>query len=261
MLRQTKDLKGFRLAARDGDLGKIKDFYFDDSSWTIRYLVADTGTWLPGRQVLVSPYAIKHIHSRPGKHVEVDLTKKQIEQSPSIETQQPVSRQFEIDYFQYFNWPTYWGGPWEWGPAPIPGGLVGGVSPSESTPSPPDQHHGDPHLRSASEVMHYSIQALDDQFGHIADLIFDDQTWAIRYLVADTRNWLPGKKVLLAPQWLAWMSWPEGRVYVDLDRDTVRRAPEYHSGQELDRDYEVQLFSHFGRDPYWEKLPAISATS
>jgi hypothetical protein len=240
----------------------VKDFYFDDASWTVRYLVADTGTWLPGRQVLISPHAVKHIHSAPHKLVELDLTKQQLEQSPSIESQQPVSRQFEIDYFQFFNWPTYWSGPWEWSPTPVPGRFEGGhFSPAEPGPAPSAQPHGDPHLRSVSEVTHYSIQALDDQFGHITDLILDDETWSIRYLVADTRNWLPGKKVLLAPQWLAWLSWSEGRVYVDLDRETVKRAPEYHPGQPLDRDYEIQLFRHFGRDPYWEGTAAVSASN
>jgi hypothetical protein len=251
MLRETKELKGSKLGARDGEIGRIKDFYFDDEAWTVRYLVADTGTWLPGRQVLISPHAVKSVTTQPHKVVEVDLTKQQIEEGPPIEMDKPVSRQYEIEYYQYFNWPTYWSGPWEWGPVAYPGSF----ETDTARPAPvqrANERRGDPHLRSVSEVTHYTIQALNEQFGHVADLVLDDQTWTIRYLVADTRNWWPGKKVLLAPQWIAWMSWPEGRVYIDLDMETVKRGPAYDHSHPITREYETQLFSHYGREPYWE---------
>src|SRR5215469_17944717 len=252
MLRETKELKGSKLGAQDGEIGRIKDFYFDDEAWTVRYLVADTGTWLPGRQVLISPHAVTSVATRPHKVVEVDLTKQQIEEGPPIETDKPVSRQYEIEYYQYFNWPTYWSGPWEWGPVAYPGSVetdAGRPAPVQKA----NERRGDPHLRSVSDVTHYTIQALNEQFGHVADLILDDQTWTIRYLVADTRNWWPGKQVLLAPQWIAWMSWPEGRVYIDLDMETVKRGPEYDHSRPITREYETELFSHYGREPYWEK--------
>lgn len=252
MLRKAKDLKGLRLGAADGEIGRVKDFYFDDATWTVRYLVADTGTWLPGRQVLISPHAIKRVHPGHDKVVEVDLTKRQIEESPSIETDKPVSRQFEIQYYQYYNWPVYWGGPWDWGPNPYPGLFDRGENPQ--IPPPSDSNRSaNPHLRSVADVSLYSIQTLNDQFGHVADFILDDEAWAIRYLIVDTRNWWPGKKVLLAPEWIAWVSWAEARVYVDLDHNTVKRAPEYDPSTPITRDYEAELFSYYGRAPYWER--------
>lgn len=112
---------------------------------------------------------------------------------------------------------------------------------------------GDSHLRSVNEVVGYSIQALDDHFGHIDDSIIDEQDWAIRYLVADTRNWLPGKKVLLPAQWISSVSWEQSRVYIDLDRDTVKRAPEYDPSKPITREYEAALYAHYSREPYWAK--------
>ena len=55
MLRRMRDLKGLAIGARDGDIGAANDFIFDDKAWTIRYLIADTSRWLPGRKVLISP--------------------------------------------------------------------------------------------------------------------------------------------------------------------------------------------------------------
>jgi uncharacterized protein YrrD len=255
MFRKAKELKGFRLGARDGEIGRVKDFYFDDETWMVRYLVADTGMWMPGRQVLISPHAIKRVHPAPEKAVEVDLTKRQIEESPSIETDKPVSRQFEIEYFRYYDWPIYWGGPLTWDPIPCPGLFEPGTLAPAAAPStpPPSNRAGNPHLRSVADVSCYSIQTLTEQFGHVADFLLDDEAWAIRYLVVDTRNWWPGKKVLLAPEWIAWVSWAEARVYIDLDLDTVKRAPEYDASAPITRQYEAELFDHYGRTPYWEK--------
>lgn len=251
MILKSKELKGLRLGAQDGDIGHVRDFYFDDQTWTVRYLVADTGSWLRGRQVLISPHALGNVHPPPHKVLEVALTKQQIEESPPIAADAPVSRQFEQEYYRYFNWPAYWGGPWDWGTTPYPGAFV-----TEALPPPPaetqQKQEGNPHLRSISEVSHYAIQALNDHFGHVADFLLDPESWSIRYLVVDTRSWWPGKKVLLAPQWIAWVSWSESRVYVDLDRETVQRAPEYDPVIPVTRDYEAQLFEHYGQTPYWE---------
>ena len=254
MLVKTKELLGFKLGARDGEIGRLKDFYCDDQTWTVRYLVADTGGWLPHRKVLISPFAVTGLHPHPRKVVELNLSKKQIEQSPSIETHQPVSRHFEKQYLQYYGWPDYWPGPLLWGPVDFPGPYlpVAGASDSRSRPASEEE---DSHLRSVTEVagfQGYLVQGLDRAFGHIEEFIIDDHNWAVRYLVADTRNWWPGKRVLLALQWIAWVSWPEARVYVDLDRDTILRAPAYESANELTREYEQQLFEYYNRPPYWE---------
>jgi hypothetical protein len=254
MLRSTKELKGCKLGARDGEIGHVKDLYFDDQGWVVRYLVADTGHWLPHRKVLIAPFAVTGIHLAPHKAVEVSLTKRQIEASPSIEAHKPVSRQFEEQYFQYYGWPYYWPGPLLWGPGDFPGPAVPAPIPAEPSPAAPPQGE-DSHLRSVNEVSGYHLQALDQHFGHVEHFIFDDEPWAIRYLVVDTRNWWRGKRVLLAPQWISRVSWSELRVYVDLDRETVRRAPEYLPSAPITREYEQKLFDYYNRQPYWESRP------
>jgi hypothetical protein len=253
MLRKIKELKGYKLGARDGEIGHVKDVYFDDQTWTVRYLVADTGHWLPQRKVLLSPLAVSGIHTTPHGAMEVNLTKEQIEQSPSIEAHKPVSRQYEADYFQYYGWPYYWPGPMLWGPLEFPGPFV--AAPTGAPEPRPSAESEDSHLRSANEVLGYHLQALDQNFGHVEDFVLDDESWALRYLVVDTRNWWPGKRVLLAPQWIAWVSWPEARVYVDFDRQTVERAPSYEPHAPLTREYEQKLFEHYQRAPYWERPP------
>jgi uncharacterized protein YrrD len=106
MLSKAKTLKGYKLNSLDGEIGKVKEFYFDDRHWTIRYLVADTGNWLTGRQVLISPYALVAV-SKEEQHITIDLTKKQIEASPSLNSDKPVSRQFEQAYYGYYGYPMY----------------------------------------------------------------------------------------------------------------------------------------------------------
>ena len=115
MLNKAKTLKGYKLHSRDGEIGKVKEFYFDDQHWTIRYLVADTGNWLTGRQVLISPYALVTVNKEE-KYIAIDLTKKQIEDSPSLDSDKPVSRQFEEAYYGYYRWPMYWDSPHMWRP-------------------------------------------------------------------------------------------------------------------------------------------------
>ena len=120
MQNSTKDLKGNAIVATDGDIGKVDDFYFDDKSWTIRYLVADTGNWLLGRKVLLSPIAVGKADFSSGR-INVKLTKKQVEESPSIDSDKPVSRQHEAYYHDYYGYPYYWSGPYLWGPCTIRG--------------------------------------------------------------------------------------------------------------------------------------------
>jgi hypothetical protein len=262
MLRKTKDLKGSKLAARDGEIGHLKDFYFDEQTWTTRYLVADTGTWLPNRQVLLSPFAVTHIGRQAHAPVEVSLTRKQIEDSPSIEEHRPVSRRFEAEYMQYYGWPDYWPGPLLWGPVQAPWAYIPAnlqTFPHRKTL----EQDEDSHLRSMQDVSGFSgyqIQALDQLFGHVEYFIIDDHNWAVRYLVCDTHAWLPGKHFLLAPQWTAWVSWSDSRVYIDLDRDTIRHAPEYNPAAELTREYEEKLFAHYNREPYWAMELAVKSS-
>lgn len=250
MLRQVKDILFLKLGADDGDVGRARDIYFDDQTWTARYLVADTGTWLPGRLVLISPASVGPV-DETNKVLKVNLLKRQIEAAPSIDLDKPVSRQHEVEYAEHYGWPMYWDGPALWGATPLP---VYERSPTASRPEGVIQADtGDPHLRSAGEVNGYHIQAQDDEIGHVEDLIVDDTDWAIRYLVVDTGNWLSGKKVLLAPQWIREVSWDNSRVVVALASDGIRNAPEYDAGQPITRAYEEALFRHYRREGYWAR--------
>ncbi|MCX5824170.1 MAG: PRC-barrel domain-containing protein, partial [Deltaproteobacteria bacterium] len=250
MLNKAKTLKGYKLDSRDGEIGTVKEFYFDDHHWTIRYLVADTGTWLMGRQVLISPYALVAVNKEE-QHITVDLTKKQIEDSPSLNSDKPVSRQFEETYYGYYGWPMYWSGPYMWGYYPT---IV--RDREKWRKSNQGGKAWDPHLRSTDDVSGHNIQASDGEIGHVEDFIVDDETWAIRYLIVDTRNWWPGKKVLLSPQWIERVSWSESKVFVNLLRETIKQSPEYTEESPLTRDYETKLHRHYNRQEYWDDEPA-----
>jgi sporulation protein YlmC with PRC-barrel domain len=245
MLIKIKSLAGFKLDGRDGEIGKVRDFYFDDQHWTIRYLVADTGNWLTGRQVLISPYALL-VANKEEQHIAIDLTKKQIEDSPSLNSDKPVSRQFEEAYYGYYGWPAYWGGPYMWGFYPS---IVRDRKKWKT--STKGEKTWDPHLRSTQEVSGYNIQATDGEIGHVEDFVLDDDTWAIRYLVIDTRNWLPGKKVLVSPQWIERISWSKMKIFFDLPCATIKQSPEYSEESLLTRDYETRLHRHYNRPGYW----------
>jgi len=260
MLRAAKEFKIFKLRARDGDIGKAREFYFDDEHWAIRYLVAETGGWLNGRQVLISPYALKPVNEAE-QVMPVELTKKQIENSPLLYCHLPVSRQYEMQYYSYYGWPNYWSGPSLWGysTAPLhqPGGVV--LNPVEPAAFPPHREQaGDPHLRSTQAVTGHHLQAVDGEIGHIEDLIIDDVTWASRYLVVDTKNWWPGRHVLIAPQWIERVSWEESKVFVNLERKMIKGAPAYMPAA-LNREYELKLYRHYGCFEYWANEPVVQA--
>jgi uncharacterized protein YrrD len=248
MLITAKTLEGYKLTHPDDAIGTVKEFYFDDHYWTIRYLVADTGNWLTGRQVLISPYALSAV-VKEQHHITINLTKQQIESSPSLSSDKPVSQQFELDYNGYYGWPTYWSGSYMWGSYPSPFLEPNSEKLEETTPA---EQEWDPHLRSTREVTGYHIQATDGEIGHIEDFIIDDETWAIRYLIVDTNNWWPGKKILLAPQWIDRVSWSDSKVFVNLPRETIKQAPAYTKDSLPSRDYEASLHQHYNRPGYWD---------
>jgi hypothetical protein len=245
MLDKAKTLNGFKLRGLDGEMGTVKEFYFDDCHWTIRYLVADTGDWLPGRQVLISPYALTGVN-REEQTISVNLTQKQIAESPSLDSDSPVSRHFEQSYYGYYGWPKYWSGPHVWGAYPF---FVRDHDKREEPISTPKKW--DYHLRSTHDVSGHNIQATDGEIGHVEDFIIDDETWAIRYLVIGTRNWWPGKQVLVSPRWIERVSWGQSKVFVNLSREKIKQSPEYTELFLLTREYENGLHRHYDRQGYW----------
>lgn len=246
MLIKAKTLEGYKLSAVDGEIGKVKEFYFDDQHWAIRYLVADTGNWLVGRQVLLSPYTLNSVN-KDDETIGVNLTKQQIEESPSLETDKPVSKQFEEAYYGYYGFPTYWSGAYMWGAYP---NLMRTQHTDVKVTQPVD-HSWDPHLRSTDAVSGLYIQAIDGEIGHVEGFIMDDENWAIRYLIIDTKNWWIGKKILVSPEWIEKFSWEESKVYVNMTRESIKASPEYSDDFLVTRDYENSLYQHYLRKGYW----------
>lgn len=253
MLRSLKKLEGYTLRASDGDIGKVIDFLLDDERWTVRYLAADTGGFLGGRRVLISPISFRQADWESGRF-HVALEKAQVEKSPSIDTEKPVSRQREEEYSRYYGYPIYWGTPGLWGMASYPIALVSQVQ-SEPPPEPSKGSTDEVHLRSAKEVRGYHIQGSDDAIGHVEDFVVDDETWTIRYLVIDTKNWWFGKKVLISPEWAHRISWDERKVHVDLSRSAIEKSPEWDPAAAVNREYETRLYDYYGRPGYWGGAP------
>jgi len=245
MQRIVSQVKGYSIGAKDGDIGSVDDFVFDDKLWTVRYLVADTAKWLPGRRVLISPIALGRVESDANR-LPVSLTKEQVKNSPDIDSSH-ISRQHETSYYDYYGWPYYWVGGDVWGAGTFPGNLA---VEKRMEMAAREQPNDETRLRSAKEVMGYYIEASDGDLGHVEDFIIDDETWEIRYMVIDTKNWWPGKKVLLSPEWIDRVSWTDSRVYVDLSRETIKSGPEFDP-EHLNRDYEERLYKHYDRPGYW----------
>jgi hypothetical protein len=243
-LRSLKSLEGYRIAATDGQIGRIRDFFLDDEYWILRYAVVDTGNWLPGRKVLLSPGVLLTADWRE-RVFNVALTREQVKTSPDIDTDKPVSRQREIELHTHYGWPFYWtGGTW---PEPLPI-----IPPVERKQTHIPKEPGDSHLRSAHEMIGYAIQADDGEIGFVDDFIAEEETWVIRYLVVSTHKWLPGRKVLISPQWLVGpISWSARTVKLFMTRASVRNSPEYDPATAVNREYETTLYDYYGRPRYW----------
>ena len=222
MQQRLSSMIGYAIRATDGDLGKVREFYFDDATWTIRYMVAETGSWLSGRKVLISLVAL----GKPdwgSRTFSVNLTCDQVRNSPDIDTERPVYRQHEAELHKYYQWPLYWEGGYggTFGITPYPlfeQPLLPG--------SPEPERHDDPHLRSTRHVTGYHIHATDGEIGHVEDFIVDDEKWKLRYLVVNTGDWLPGRKVIISHQWIKSVNWADNSVYLDRSRESVKNSPE-----------------------------------
>lgn len=250
MLRSLKDIEGYMVSATDGDIGDVYNFLLDDEHWVIRYLVVDTARFFGRHQALVSPIAFRQADGS-SRRFHVALTKSKIESSPGIDADKPVSRQHERDYHRYYGYPHYWGFAGTSGLIGYPGPIAEGGW--HELPEDASDEKNDVHLRSAREVRGYHVEGSDGAIGHIADFVVDDETWAIRYLVIDTRNWWFGKKVLIAPQWASRLDWDEKKVHVDLSRQAIKDSPEWDPSAAVNREYESRLYDYYGRPVYWDE--------
>jgi hypothetical protein len=252
MLKTASELIGYTIQATDGDIGSVTRIFFDDERWTIRYLVVDTGTWLRGRRVLISPLSVRQASWRT-RTLYVTLNRDQVKNSPDIDTERPVSRQHELSYLRYYSYPPYWGGATLWGTGVVYPLLVGdrpADAPAEESPPMSDAQAADSHLRDTRVVSGYHIHATDGEIGHVEDFLLDDEVWAIRYLVIDTSNWIGGRRVLISPEWVSAVSWADSQVHVTVTRASVKTSPDYDPAR-LDREYERRLHAHFGKRDYW----------
>lgn len=245
MLQTVNNVRKYSLHATDGLIGHVKDCYFDDEHWTIRYLVVHTGPWLMGRDVLISPIAARGTNEEE-KSILVDLTKERVQKSPGIDTAEPISRRQEREYFQYYGWPYYWGGPgvWGWGGVPAPIVPIPEPAPPREFPELPHEEV-DVHLRSCLEIHGYHIQASDQEIGHVEDFILDNATWTITDLLIDTRNWWPGKKVLIPHAAVHNVSWVDRTITVDLSSAQIQQAPEFNADSGLTAEYQRNVRKYY----------------
>ena len=263
MLRNLDDINGADISATDGQIGQVKDFYFDDDAWAVRYFVVETGSWLNTRRVLVPPISVLP-PNWVDKSLPVSLTMEQVRNSPDIDTDQPVSRQNESQVLGYYGYPTYWGGEGLWGEGLYPYAMDPAFTGSGLTWQQREREtlawlqaerarhrNDDPHLRSCKAVTGYRIHAADGEIGHLAGFLVDDQTWAIRYLVVDTSNWWLGHKVLVAPHWIQGVHWADQTVSTDLTRQAMQTAPAYDPATDWTAAQDRALYQHYGRSGYW----------
>jgi len=241
------NLRNYRVHAIDGQIGALHDILFDDREWVVRYLVVDTEVWLPGPKILISPLAVGRT-AFITHQVRMLLTRDQIKDAPSAGADSSISRQEEARLAEYYDWPTYW----------APPGRV--ATPAHVQHQPGEQAretrigsgNDGPHLRSVREVVGYRIETHDDgAIGHVEDLIGHDTDWAIRYLVVDTRYWLPGKRVIVPPTWVEDIHWKQARLRVDLRKGQIEDAPAYDPAMPIRREYEKQVYDFYGRPAYW----------
>ena len=259
MLRNAKTLERHELLARDGTIGHVRDLYFDDQQWNLRYFVVDAGSWLLSRKVLISPLAVG-VPDWEKKVLPVSLSKEQVKNSPGIDTDKPVSRQHEATLSDYYGWPYYWTDPVFTalafvGPmGAMPSAAAVSADAERTLAADAEMAAGredyDPHLRSVNAVIGQHIEARDGEIGHVEDVLLEERTWEMRYLVVDTRNWLPGKKVVISPLWVSDWNWEGSKLLVDLSREAIKGSPAYDAKRPVDADYSGRLHDYYGRPRY-----------
>jgi hypothetical protein len=249
MLWNASVLKGFAVAANDGHIGTVNDFLFDETNWQIRWLVVDTGNWLSGRKVLLAPLMLGRLDPQ-GHAFSAELTKQQVKDSPDLDTDLPVSRQMESNINEYYGWTPYWGN----GLFTDSYGYVGATWTDTSTPArlidkhltDGQQSSGDPHLRSINAITGYLIHANDGEIGHVEGFLLKDTDWSIHYVIVDTKNWWPGKKVLISPQSIADIDFETRLVNLGIERQRVKDSPPFNSSTIIDAAYDDAFLVYYG---------------
>ena len=241
MLQVGSALKGYKIEAEDGAMGAVNDFLFDDRTWKVRWLAVDTGNWLTGRLVLVHPSAIGRANYIE-RILPVTLTKAQVEASPDVLQDRPVSRQNEFNLIDYYGWDAAWGSSF--------------FGPNATAPDVAEQavaeagllshlEGNDPHLRSLFAVTGYDIEASDGAIGHLENVLLEDDDWGIRYLIIDTKNWWPGQHVLVSPYAVKEISWSKKQILLNVSREKVKASPPWAPLDLIDQAYEKRLHRYY----------------
>lgn len=257
MLRSIKDITGYPVEAIDGKIGEVGDCLFDDDQWMLRYISVDTGKWLLGKQVLISSLHFERPEvGSEDNHFRVNLGVNRIKNAPTVDTTKSVSRKYEEEFARYYGQNVYWDGAAALGASVGPAVVPPGQNENSESESLERARHKEQieniresHLRSSNEVIGYEINCSDDEFGGLDDLILDDITWQIRFLVVDTRNWLPGRKFLIDVNWLESFDWIDQKANVGLKRSEIEGSPEYDPQRLVNKDYLDNLYDFYGRPP------------
>ena len=247
MIRSLKDLFGFSVRATDGGIGKVEDFLFDEDEWSVRYLAVDSQPWITERQLLFSPRVFGLLGDQDVFPLTLDRYR--ILNSPVIRRDQAINRQHEVELHNYYQWPLYWtpgdaGGIGPGSLAALP--LVDLAEQMAQNESPSLQE--DPHLHSLKKFNGFTIQARDGSIGSVFDVLIEDETWNILYIIVDAGDWLTDRKVLISPNWVEHVAWKDAAVQIDLNRDTIRHSPVYDPALPLTEDYETRLYSYYDRE-------------
>jgi uncharacterized protein YrrD len=254
MLRHANKIVGCEIASSDGLVGSVDDILFDNGSWTFLYLVADVGQWLSGRLVLLSFETVEHI-DESRRELRVQLTRRAIELSPDVSTRNPISMEAELLLGKYWQWT-----------APsvmrLSRTIGQGIAAEATLPEKQKvEREVESHLRSVHEIEGYHIEAPDGDIGHLTDLVIDDSTWQIQYLVVNTGNWLFQRKVLIPCTSLENIRWADRKVHLSLLRAEIKNSPEYNPERPIVRDYEQALHTHYRRQPYWQVTNSAAETA
>lgn len=243
MLRYAGDIEGFTIQATDGEIGTIKDFFFDEDEWTVRYLVVKTDGWLTGKRVLLAPAAVDSI-SWDRDLAEVGVGRRQIESSPDVDEVKPVSRLQELMLARHYGWPRYWlGDPMMGGVEPVPPSVLEADTEARKEV---EEELARAAIRSVDEVRGYLVVAPDGDLGKIRDFALEESDWRIRYLIVDTGGWLSQRRVLMSTRWITGVDWASRRVAVQPERKRVEAAPPWDPSNGVAGDYESRLHAHYG---------------
>ncbi len=238
MIRGLKNIIGYTLTAVDGEVGDVRDFYYDNFNWVVRYMAVEVET---GRSLLLSPAAAWKMDVETHS-ISVNKERDFILNSPSFDLDKPITRVFETELHNYYEWPAYWSGSL----ASYP--LVELLDEMREHDSPEVKGDQDQeHIRSIRNIFGKQIKARDGEIGHVYDLLVEDEAWNMLYMVVDTGAWLPGRKVLVSPSWVTDVDWQNGQVKVDLKRETIENSPEYDPSVPLDETYDAQLREYYKR--------------